>query len=302
MYHIRYMRLSITILIFIGFSCRPLITTAQLVDTSHQELHLHQGFFGHMYFDKGHKMKNEAVHSLLKEYPHQLKEYNKGSKMRLVGNVLAGVGVGGLIASASASKGKQWGDMNTLEKTGLLGFTSLGITGVILSITGDRKVIWSFKNYSAEICEKEGLHALIDDDLFTMSRGKLKKKEIRKLMHDSPEALKYFNSSVKTNTLGGVIGLTSFVGLMAMAADSDNHNGFDNLSTASKVGIIGSSASFVGGLILLGIGKSKRMKAISTFYTDCDECLVMNNINKQKRPSFLTVGYTDSGVGFVYNF
>lgn len=120
-------------------------------------------------------------------------------------------------------------------------------------------------------------------------------------MAEFPLALKKYNRSVTSRTIGAVGMGASFGALIALAATDDSRGDWDDLSTGHKVGLIGSMAGFFTGTGFLIASTFQREKSYLLMNDQCD-CLVGNDIKSCERPAYWSLGMTNDGVGLSYSF
>lgn len=259
------------------------------------------GFFGHQVFKEGKRVKRPELLQLYKPMPSVLREYNRGHKQRNVGNIMLGASLVGVIGVAAATKDKYWEDYSTLEKGGIYGSFAALIGGAVLAVSGDKKVVWAYKDYAVATKDAEDTYVIYGDNVFLPNRTRLKKNQVRDIMSTYPDALKKYNRSITSRTIGAVGMLGSFGGLIALAANSSNQGDWDDIPSLSKVGIIGTTAGFIVGSGFFVASSVQRENSYLSMSYECD-CLVRNQPVRNERTSYWALGMNDNGVGLVFGF
>ena len=103
------------------------------------------------------------------------------------------------------------------------------------------------------------------------------------------------------STIALTTGGASAIGLIALAATTDSGDDWGDFSAARQTAVIGSFVGLLGGAITAIVAQNKRKKSIYTFNDDCN-CIVQAPNSEYKNLRYWSVGPTNSGMGFAYNF
>ena len=280
------------------------ITNAQFVieGPAMHEVHLHNGFFHSRYCNNGIRLNHSEVKDLLAPYPEQLDEYKRGRSQSLIGGIIGSAGLVGLLTmSAVIDENDEWSDLSTLTKGAVIGSFVGTIGGLAINLSGNKKVNWSYKDYMVKQLEDPDLMALIYPNLYTLERKKVKNKEVKQLMAEYPNALKYFKKGNKLSTAAAVIGTSSLAGLIGVAIDIDTRKEFRDYSTPQKIGLISSVTGLFSAIGIAIASDVKKQKAFNTYFLECN-CLVENENMEEQNPNYLTLSSTSNGVGLTFHF
>lgn len=259
------------------------------------------GFFGHQVFLDGQRLKKQQLLDLYQPMPSVLKEYKSGYKQRNLGNILLGVSTVGVLGASAGTSNETWDDFSSFRKGAIIGSFATLIGGAILASSGDKKVVWSYKDFAIDTKATDPTYAVWAENMFLPNRTRLKKKQVRGIMSDYPNALKKYNQSVTSRTIAGVGLGASFVGLGVLAATDDSNGDWSDLSTGHRVGIIASVAGLFGSIGFSIASTYQRDKSYLLMNDQCD-CLVSNDRKSRVRPAYWSLGMSDDGVGVSYSF
>jgi len=262
---------------------------------------IRSGFFGsQIYLDETRLNKKEIL-EIYSDYPSIYEEAKKGLAQRNVGNILGGLGLASVIyLNATVSQGDDWSDYSLPQKSVLVGALPILIGGLTFAIKGERKVIWSYKDFARTLDQAEEVYPVIGTRMYHYSRKPMKIDEVKNVMKDHPEAWDKYRKGFNQEKIGFITALASLgtmVGTMGYQASQYPNEA----STPTLVVLGGSSATMLTGLIIGFIGSAKQTKALTMMSKECN-CLVEESIIKENKKGHWALGYSNDGLGLTFTF
>jgi len=268
-----------------------------------QQIELRHEYFGNQYFSNGDKMSKLEIKELLSGQPESYDEYVSGRKQRTIGNILSGVGLAGAVASISLQGDKTWNQYSTGQKVLSTGSIAAIFVGSLITFSGEKKVIWSYKDFcftcrlADPLSEDSRPYALINYSLYDLNRKRIKKKETKQILRSSPLALRLYKKSIaQENIAFGLMGL-SIGGLIYGASQGEDFIE----KTSGKGVLIGSLVAFGGAITFAIISSSKRTKSFMAYNEDCN-CLCLMPEQLSRDEGSWAFGSTSNGLGILHTF
>ncbi len=259
-------------------------------------------FSGNVYHVDGIRQSHKQTLGLLKDWRKQRLEYQAGRRDRILGNIL---GYGGLVAAYSVIlQDHQYRDVSSGEQVLFWGGMGSMIAGSILTMTGEKKVIWSYIDvkkhaYSYYLgTDVDDYHTVINNQFYTLDRKRVSFKKTGDILKASSEAYRYYEKAKKSNKIFWIGTATWVGGLTGIGISYDQE--FDT-------GINIAAGAFVGGAVLSLIAviqiESRISKAIEHYVNDGNILITQNQVpQKNNYPATLSLGSAQHGVGMTLTF
>ena len=259
------------------------------------------GFFGSQVYMNCNRLKRTELLDIYSDYPSIQMEANKGFRQRHVGNILGSLSLAALIYTGiTTEEGDDWSDLSISTKGAAISSIPLLVVGKIFAFKGEKKVIWSFKDFSRTLDQTDVIHPVIGTVFYNYDRRKLKLDEIQSAMKDYPDAWDKYSKGNKLEKIGWITTLSSLGAVIGVTA----HQATQYPEEATNTTLIALGASFTGtltGLVLGIVGSTKKLNSIKLMSEECN-CIVDNTKVRGKAEGYWALGMTGHGLGISYTF